>query len=198
MRFDSDKNLELGAGLLLKHALSVHNLDINDIVFAKGKYGKPYLKDYPDFHFSLSHSKERAFCAVSDKEIGCDIQYTDETNANILNIARRFFTENEYSALLKLSESESDSLKVNDLFYSIWVLKESCIKACAMGLSMPLNSFESLPSAEGLMLPFGEEKTLTYCHLKSYELSNSYKSAVAALSADFPETLSEIDLRTCS
>ncbi len=191
VRFNSDKSLELGAGLLLKYALSMQNLDINDLVFSKNKYGKPYLKDYSDLHFSLSHSRERVMCAVSDKEIGCDIQYTDETNANILNIAKRFFTGKEYAALLKICE---DKTKVNDLFYSIWVLKESCIKACGQGLAKPLNSFESMPDTRGLFLPFGEEKKDYYCNLKSFSLSGPYKCAVAAISEDIPEILTEVDL----
>ena len=40
----------------------------------KGEHGKPYLKERKDVFFNLSHSGDYVLCAVSDKEVGADIQ----------------------------------------------------------------------------------------------------------------------------
>ena len=193
-KFESDKQLSLAAGLILKHALSVENIDISTSSFYNGKYGKPYLADRSDIYFSLSHSKERVLCAVSDKELGCDIQYTEENAlSKNLNIAKRFFTKNEYSVLLNTSRSNSDESLSNDLFYRIWALKESVIKACGQGLSLPLDSFESLPSTEYVILSDSKSIKTKY-YLKSYDFLSDYKCSIAALSKDFPDKPTEYDL----
>lgn len=35
-----------------------------------GCYGKPYLRDYPNAQFNISHSGQFVACAVSDRPIG--------------------------------------------------------------------------------------------------------------------------------
>ena len=69
-----DKALCLGTGLVLSHAIAAAGFDEIELKIAYEESGKPYFKNDPDFHFSLSHSHERAMCAVSDEPIGCDVQ----------------------------------------------------------------------------------------------------------------------------
>ena len=68
-----DKAQCLGCGLLLSHAITAAGFEESELKIAYGESGKPYFKNDPDFHFSLSHSHERAMCAVSDDPIGCDV-----------------------------------------------------------------------------------------------------------------------------
>lgn len=88
--------------------------------------GKPYFADLPIF-FSLSHSGERAILAVSDREIGADIQ---EKRAVNLRLAARFFTarENEY-----IGEDV-------DRFFEIWTKKEAYGKWQGVGLGTALQT----------------------------------------------------------
>ena len=69
-----DKALCLGTGLLLSHAVREAGFDERELRIAYEESGKPYFKNDRDFHFSLSHSHQRAMCAVSDEPIGCDVQ----------------------------------------------------------------------------------------------------------------------------
>ena len=41
--------------------------------YTYGRLGKPYFKNLP-WYFSMSHSGEYVFCAVSEREVGADIQ----------------------------------------------------------------------------------------------------------------------------
>lgn len=43
-------------------------------IISTTKNGKPYLKYAANLHFSISHSKNGAVIAVSDKEVGVDIE----------------------------------------------------------------------------------------------------------------------------
>ena len=49
--------------------------DINEMpAFAYKEHGKPYLKEHPDIHFSISHCKEAVGCFVSNRPCGLDIE----------------------------------------------------------------------------------------------------------------------------
>lgn len=73
--FDIDRKLSLYAELIVRFAacktLRIKN---NEIKFEKGEHGKPYLKDYPNFHFNLSHTRNVITVAISDKPVGVDIE----------------------------------------------------------------------------------------------------------------------------
>lgn len=97
----------------------------------EGEEGKPYLRDYPDVSFSLSHSGDYVLCAVSEDCVGADIQKKEPLKADI---ASRFYSDAER----KLIACSEDSLTA---FYHIWVLKESYVKYTGKGLSEGLDSF---------------------------------------------------------
>lgn len=71
---DNDKRLCLGTGILLSYAVAKAGLNESELEYVKKESGMPYFKNKSDFHFSLSHSSERAMCAVSSEEIGCDVE----------------------------------------------------------------------------------------------------------------------------
>lgn len=130
----SDRLTSLGAELLLIKAL--FDLGFKDVKpeFCFGPNEKPYLSNLKDVFFNISHSGRYVICAVSDREIGCDIEKICD---NDLKIAKRFFCREEYERILSLSSPE----KRTDLFYRYWTLKESVIKACGKGLALELDSF---------------------------------------------------------
>lgn len=136
VRFDKDKRLSLGAGVLLRYALKEEGID-NFPTVSEKKNGKPFFADYPQLHFNLSHSGSYAMCALSETEVGCDIQAEEETN---LRIAERFFSEEEKHWLFSLPEEG----RIN-AFCRIWALKESFIKTTGDGLRLPLEEFSVLP-----------------------------------------------------
>lgn len=46
--------------------------------------GKPYLTDRTDVHFNISHSRNYAVCAVSDRPVGIDIEFIREIDIRVI------------------------------------------------------------------------------------------------------------------
>lgn len=131
LKLKKDKILSIASETLLRYAIKDYlgkDIELNYIYL---KNNKPYLKD-EKLYFNISHSKEYCIVALSDSEIGCDIEYIDDID---LNIAKRFFTKNEYNNIVNNIDSKN-------MFYRYWTLKESFVKVTGMGLKLPLDSFE--------------------------------------------------------
>jgi 4'-phosphopantetheinyl transferase len=121
-RFEKDKKLSAGAYLLLKKMLSYEN--ITNPHFKVEKYGKAYISNNDNIHFNLSHSGKMVLCAISDKEVGADIEYND--SAIDLNIAKNYFYNSEYDNIMNAKNP-------SDEFFRYWVLKESYMKYTGLG-----------------------------------------------------------------
>lgn len=130
-RFDKDKKLSCGAYILLNRMLEEKN--ITNPLFKIEKYGKAYISNYDSIHFNLSHSGKFVACAISDKEIGVDIEYNDSQID--LNIAKHYFYNEEYVNIM-------NSKNPSDEFFKYWVLKESYMKYTGLGFNLSLDSFE--------------------------------------------------------
>ncbi|MEE1133339.1 MAG: 4'-phosphopantetheinyl transferase superfamily protein [Methanobrevibacter sp.] len=130
-RFIKDKKLSSGAYLLLEKLLSEE--DIIKPIFKTEKYGKSYISNYENIHFNLSHSGSMVACAISDTEVGVDVEYNDPTID--LDIAKHYFYNSEYDNIIK-SDNPSNE------FFNYWVLKESYMKYTGLGFNLELDSFE--------------------------------------------------------
>ena len=108
---DEKKRQSLGAELLLQRA-------VGRTEYSLGKNGKPYFEDSP-LRFSLAHSGPYAVCAVSDSDIGADIEAPREGSERL---AARFFAPDEHRLVAESPQPDRE-------FCRLWVLKESLIKA---------------------------------------------------------------------
>lgn len=132
-RFDKDKILSLFSGLLIcTEASKQAGIKSNEIQFEYNEHEKPSIKNFPEFHFSVSHSGNCVAFVSDTSPIGIDIEIISDAR---IEIAKRFFSENEYKYIL---ESESQ----NNAFYEIWTKKEAYVKFLGTGLSTPLSSFD--------------------------------------------------------
>lgn len=136
-RFEKDKKLSAGAYLILDKLLKEEN--INEPIFKTGKYGKAYISNCKNIHFNLSHSGKLVACAISDREVGVDIEFNDPTID--LNIAKHYFYNSEYKSIMN-SQNPSDE------FFKFWVLKESYMKYTGLGFNLPLDQFEIIINNE--------------------------------------------------
>ena len=86
--------------------------------------GKPYFVDSP-WHFSISHTKEHAFCVLSANPIGMDAEEGDR-NIN-LALAEKILSPGEK----KQFDAAADKRRA---LLTFWVLKEAAAKLSGEGL----------------------------------------------------------------
>ncbi len=135
LRFEADKRLSLGAGILLDYGLKRYGLRERSEEFAKIENGKPVLKNHPDIQFNLSHSGDMVMAAFTkDCPLGCDVERRQSAR---MDVAKRFFAPSEQRVLMAAGNGEKRDL----LFSRLWTLKESYIKAGGQGMAMALDSF---------------------------------------------------------
>ncbi|MFC3800496.1 4'-phosphopantetheinyl transferase family protein [Cohnella sp. GCM10012308] len=134
-RLQADRDRKLLAESLIRDLLrSRLGRQLSGAVFARNEYGKPYIKEAPDFHFNLSHSGNWVVCVVHDRPAGIDVEQLLPIDMNA--IASRYFADREQELLFGLPETE----RLRG-FYALWTCKESYMKAEGLGLSLPLRDF---------------------------------------------------------
>ena len=101
-------------------------LNISDEIIYN-EYGKPYLKSNK-IYFSLSDSKEYTVCAISDKEIGVDIEHITYKDRVIKKVC---------------TEEEIKHIKTPEDFTIMWVKKESYSKLIGLGLSYDFKKIDT-------------------------------------------------------
>jgi len=174
-------------GEILIRTIIVEKLRIRNeyITFEKNQHGKPYLREYSNFHFNISHSGDFVVCAVDDKPIGIDIE--EEKHIEYKEIAKNYFTVNEFDYINK-QDLEIQLSK----FYEVWTLKESFIKCCGQGLTIPLNSFYiHIDEIENIKVITNDE-----CkeHIfKQFNIEQGYKMAVCSLNKKISNNVILID-----
>ena len=117
-----EKNISTKA--LLDKVLKKINM-IDEIVY--NEYGKPYLKSNK-IYFSLSDSKEYTVCAISDKEIGVDIEKITYKKRVINKVC---------------NSEEIKEINTPEDFTKIWVKKESYSKLIGTGLSFDFKKIDT-------------------------------------------------------
>lgn len=176
-RRKEDRLLHLGGELLLVYGLqTLFRKDYGDCSLKqmscleriKGKNGKPYLKFRSDIFYNISHSGNYVVCAFSTNEVGIDIEAEKELQ---LDIARRFYHPDEFSEIVQTDPEEQ-----SELFYRIWVMKESYLKATGTGLSVPLNSFK-YRKCDGKIYVYTDDMRMPY-QVCTLDLIEGYKLAI--------------------
>ena len=125
----NDAILSATAGLMMKEVLKI----TEDGMVKLGEHGKPYLEQGP--FFSVSHSRRYSVLAVSENEVGVDIEMHEGINEQI---AKRCFTEEEQEFALHSTEN----------FQRIWTAKEAVLKFLGKGFSYAPKNFSVLPLSE--------------------------------------------------
>lgn len=137
-RFERDRRrFVLRRGLLRTLLAARLGRDPAALRFTRNAFGKPALPG-SDLRFSASHSHGTALLAVAwGVELGCDIERCDE-RIDTDGMARAHFAPGEISALERLPLGHR-----LDGFVRCWTRKEAYVKALGVGLSYPLDSFDT-------------------------------------------------------
>lgn len=86
--------------------------------------GKPCFSG-SDLHFSISHTKNHVFCALSDRPLGIDAE--EQNRAIDLRLAEKILSPSEYLRYERCCDKREALLR-------FWVLKEASVKYSGDGL----------------------------------------------------------------
>jgi len=93
--------------------------------------GKPYLKDFPEVQFNLSHAENAALVAITlNDPVGVDIEFIKK-KSDYLGIAERFFAPEEFNFLTANPTPET--------FHQLWTRKEAYLKCLGTGITNGLH-----------------------------------------------------------
>lgn len=206
-----DKVRSLCCGLLLQYALKrelngvEHEENIPlELVYGIGEQGKPYLKDYPELYFNLSHSGEYVALAVSDREVGIDVQ---EKRSVKENMAKRVLAQQEYEQYQVLREQGAESFQVQekvadmaqDWFFRCWCAKESYGKLTGKGLLLDPGTIVYIPEKSMIEAEtaYKERKTdkerkKAFCREYTIAHNEYYLNACVYEQEEFPEEVTYV------
>ena len=118
------KHMSEMGGRLLEYAVSrLYRIGTDELSRGRGEHGKPFFLRHPEVHFNISHSGDLVACAVSDFEIGEQL--------NIELIAKKIMSHDEYEKFLV-------STSRKEFFFRTWVKKESYVKWTGDGITREL------------------------------------------------------------
>ena len=124
---EDKRRSKIAADALCRKAISENcNVPCSDIVFGKTEKGKPFTEN-ADVHFNISHSGDIVVCAVSDKEIGTDIEKIRRINPRA---AEKFASGKELEYIASADNG----------FFRIWTLKEAYFKCIGTGLGADIKN----------------------------------------------------------
>ena len=118
------------AYLLLKRGLrELYGITENPL-FAYGEHGKPSIVGHPEIHFNLSHCREAVVCALSDHQVGIDVEAVRHYKESL---ARYTMNEEELRQILTAERPDV-------AFTRLWTMKEAVLKRTGEGLRNDLKN----------------------------------------------------------
>ena len=97
--------------------------------------GKPYFAS-GGLHFSISHTKDHAFCCLSDRPVGIDAEETGRKLS--CRIGERFLSEAERHRWEQAADRDQALLR-------LWILKEARAKATGDGIGYRMRETDLSP-----------------------------------------------------
>ncbi len=146
--------------LLLKKSMLQFGYDNSLESIKTTEHGKPYFEN-SSFSFNISHSEEYVVCAISNDEqvnLGIDIEKVKPIKLD------------GFSAVF--SPEEKREIDSYNKFYTCWTRKEAIVKADGRGLTIPLNTINTLNSSTKL----DNEKY----YLSKVDINNGYIAHIAS------------------
>ena len=101
--------------------------------------GKPYLPDFPNVHFNITHCDGLVACAFDHHEIGLDAELPGYFPEVLIG---RALSDEEKHCLITAG---SDECLRQECFYRFWTLKEAYVKKSGIGVDTDLKAFSFSP-----------------------------------------------------
>ncbi|MFH1120493.1 MAG: 4'-phosphopantetheinyl transferase superfamily protein [Bacteroidota bacterium] len=164
--------------------------ELPDKPFSTGEKGKPGPDGFKGIHFNISHSGIWVVVALSPVAVGIDVERMRRIPEGV---AARFFSEKE-NRLLQSAGSDAEKA---DIFFTLWTLKESFLKAIGKGLTKNLNSFTVVKTGNQEFMLADDPEAKGYL-LKSYYLCEDYKLAACSAGGRFSDEIHIVDAESLS
>lgn len=100
--------------------------ELPSIEYAEG--GKPYIKNYPELHFNLSHCRRYVAVAIHNSPVGVDIECRRKVSQSLI---KKVCSEDEQHLIAASQEPDMEFLR-------LWTRKESYLKYTGTGIVEPL------------------------------------------------------------
>lgn len=169
----------LAEALFKEKGISIHNCKIE-----KNSYGKPFLKNYEDISYNISHSNDIIVLAFSTcGAIGVDVEFVKN---NYFDVMEEVFTRQEINWI-----NSSDKEQKLERFFTIWTRKEAVIKGIGTGFSFPVKKIslhQDKPIERAILewkyftLPFEQDYVLSVAvrnTLDEIKINKMYREGVA-------------------
>ena len=114
--------------------------DMKNLRIDYDKNGKPFLPDFPDVYFNISHSGEYVAVAVGDAEVGLDVQEKKELSDGVLK---------------RIAAEEEKDLQILPAW--LFSIKESFLKLTGDGITKDLRDFYIVEKNGEIFSPAAEE-----------------------------------------
>jgi phosphopantetheinyl transferase len=113
-----------------------------DLVIERTDRGKPYQTTVPGLFFNISHSGKYCLCAVSDREVGADIERVGRIRPKR---AAFFLSEAELAEYEKSGDDLSKALAAT----RFWCRKEAYLKLIGTGFDKKPDRIDTLSAFSG-------------------------------------------------
>lgn len=135
-RSETDRKRTVLGEILARRAISEHcGVAQSEIEFKRTEKGKPFAVGL-SVGFNVSHSENTVICAVSDKNVGADVEVIRPINMKITRVACNesdllyLFGDN-----LQNTESVETDRETLKRFFEIWTAKEAYFKYTGSGIA---------------------------------------------------------------
>ena len=171
-----------GSLLLAQMVCRISGYPVSSISIHRYPNGKPFLPDFPNLHFNITHTDHLAVLAIDNHLVGVDIE---KVNVARMAVANRFFSEEEKEMLNNCPEDQR-----NQLFYKLWTIRESFVKAIGIGIFGTMGDFCPELNASGWQV---KHTDTGIWNIRHYNLYEDYLVALCSKNPVFPEEIEMID-----
>ena len=122
--------------------------------FTYNEHGKPFLKEYPNLYFSISHCREAAGCFIADRPCGLDIEYIRNAKPDLV---RHTMSPEETESIFAAENPDI-------AFTRLWTQKEAVLKLIGTGIIDDLHSVLKPDKLQGIELQTVENPYRNYIY----------------------------------
>ena len=133
--------------------------NLKNVVITRNENGKPYLEQDSSHFFSITHTKDFLFIALSDQNVGIDAELTTR-KLDYVPILKKFTT------------CEREQIQTTMDFLKFWTIKESIIKWLGGSLALDLQKvsfvnnqayYKALPLPVQILLTSFQNHVISIC-----------------------------------